>query len=116
MGAGAVRPVVPLLVSAGESAIPTYALLDSGATCCAISEDLALKIGAKFNSVRIKLGTFDSETISDREIASFDVANLDKTFKVKVENALVGNIFASKNELPDRGELKETYIFFFVAF
>ena len=92
---------MPVLVSAGQATVPTYALLDSGATCNAITESLTLQIEAPVETTRVKLATFSEETTTERPIASFKVTDLNRTTEMKIENALVGEIHASKAEFPN---------------
>ena len=54
-----VRPIVPVLIKGDKDEIPVYALLDSGASCSAVSETIAIRVGAKFQTLNIRLGTFN---------------------------------------------------------
>ena len=100
---------MPIIVSAGGASVPTYALLDSGAGCCAISETLALMIGAPVNTIVMKLGTFDSQSVAERPIADFDVTDLNESFTLRVEKALIGNVYSSQFELPPTQTLVHKY-------
>ena len=53
------RPIVPVLIKGNKDEIPMYALLDSGASCSAVSETIAIRVGAKFQTLNIRLGTFN---------------------------------------------------------
>ena len=97
-----VRPTVPVLVTAGGETWPTYALLDTGANCSAITDELALKIKANMKTLNIRLGTFDNNSVSKREVTSFKVSNLSETFSINVNNALVGNLLSTESEKPPR--------------
>ena len=103
------RPIVPVLLKSGLSYVPTYALLDSGATCCAIAEDLAISIKAKFETLTIKLGTFEQETISNRPVASFDVSDLNQSFSISIKKAIVVNKIVAGGERPPTNELVQKY-------
>ena len=102
VGSSTIRPTVPVLVSAGGRKWPTYALLDTGANCSAITDDLCHKIQAPLKTLNIKLGTFDKNDVSQREVASFSVSNLTETFKIDVNNALVGSFLSTQNERPPK--------------
>ena len=73
--------------------VPTYALLDYGATCSALSDDLAEKINVTTKTLRVKLETFDKTSTAERDVASFTVMNLNQDFSIEVKNALIGTIF-----------------------
>ena len=100
---------MPILVSAGGASVPTYALLDSGAGCCAISETLAPMVGASVNTIVMKLGTFDSQSVAERPITDFVVTDLNESFTLRVEKALVGNVYSSQFELPPTQTLVHKY-------
>ena len=100
---------MPVLVSAGQATVPTYALLDSGATCNAITESMTLQIQAPVKTASVKLGTFSDESTRNRTIASFTVTDLNEKINLKIENALVGEIFSAKSEFPDTGQLADRY-------
>ena len=100
---------MPVLVSAGQATVPTYALLDSGASCNAITEQLALQIEAPIQPLTVKLVTFDEESITERPIATFRVTDLSQKFELKIDNALVGSIPASHAEFPDPEKLTERF-------
>ena len=91
-----------MLVSVGDRKWPTYALLDTGANCSAIIEEIAMNIRAPLTSLLIRLGTFNENTLCDREVASFTVSNLTETFSITVNNALVGHFLSTENERPPK--------------
>ena len=110
MGQGtAIRPTVPVLVTAGGETWPTYALLDTGANCSAITDELCVKINAPMKTLNIKLGTFDQNSISKREVASFKVSNLTQSFQINVDNALVGTFLSTESEKPPRAANLKQY-------
>ena len=96
-------------MTAGEDTVPTYCLLDYGATCSAISDDLAMKIKVKTKTLCIKLETFDQSSTSERDVASFTVMNLNQDFSINVKNALVGTIFSGPDELPPKKDVVNRY-------
>ena len=100
MGHGATRPIVPVQVDAGGVPIPTYAMFDSGASLSAINSDLVNKIASPVQKIDIRLGTFDAETVAEREVTSFSISNLQGNLSIQVNNALVGNILSTENEVP----------------
>ena len=87
-------------MSSGDVEWPTYALLDTGANTSAIIKPLVDKINAPINTLKIKLGTFDRNSTQKREVASFEVSNLNKSFKINIKNALVGNLLSTEGESP----------------
>lgn len=80
--------------------MPTYAMLDTGANVAGISRDLCGAINAPTKTIVVKLGTFDKTTTSLREVASFTVSNLNRTFFLHVNNALIGNMLSTEREQP----------------
>ena len=84
------RPVVPVLVTAGKASVPTYALLDSGASCSAISTSLCLQIEAPIENRSMTLSTFNNQDVSERPLAAFHVSDLSETSSYHVTKAIVG--------------------------
>ena len=56
---------MPVLVSAGDEVVPTYAMFDSGASCSAINSELVNKISSPVSKLNIRLGTFGSESVAE---------------------------------------------------
>ena len=100
---------MPLLVRYGGVTVPTYALLDSGATCSAISSDLVTELGANVNEIPLTLRTFNAKSTAPRKVASFSVANLFDTLEIKIENALVSDFLGTDNERPPDNEITTRY-------
>ena len=97
-----------MLVSSGGIQWPTYALLDTGANCSAISKSLVDKLKAPVKTHKIKLGTFDHNSTQRREVASFEVSNLNESISIKINNALVGNLLSTEGETPpSKDDLKK---------
>ena len=94
------RPVVPVLVTAGKASVPTYALLDSGATCSAISTSLCLQIEAPIENRSMTLSTFNNQDVSERPLAAFHVSDLSETVSYNVTKAIVGEVFSVEAEIP----------------
>ena len=92
--------MVPIFVSAGEAIAPTYALFDSGASCSAINSELANRNSSPVIKLNDRLGTFNSESVAEREVTSFMPNNLNEDFNIQVSNALVANILSTENEVP----------------
>ena len=91
---------MPVLVFGKEGMVPTYAMFDSGASCSAISLDLVNRIGVDTKKLNIRLGTFDHETVAEREVASFSISDLHDSIELSVKNALVGTVLSTENETP----------------
>ena len=99
---------MPVLASAGDSIVAVYALFDSGASCSAVSSNLVNKIAAPISSLNIHLGTFDNQSVADREVASFVITDLNETIEINVNNALIGSILSTESESPPRkNQLKD---------
>ena len=97
---GATRPIVPVMVHVNGKRRPTYALVDTGANTSAITNSLCSELNAPRKSISVKLNTFDNSSSAKREITSFRVTNLDNTFELSVENALIGNLLSTEGEKP----------------
>ena len=80
--------------------MPTYALLDSGATCSAIASDLVTEIGARVQQLPLTLRTFDAKSTATRDITSFSVTNLDESLEFKISNALVSERLGTDKDRP----------------
>ena len=92
---------MPVRVKWGDRSTTTYALLDSGATCEAILDEVAYEIDAEIESRPCNLSTFNSKIYNpDTEFAKFTVEPLDGSFSIDVNKALVGNILSAENERP----------------
>ena len=63
-----------------------YAMLDTGANCSAITEDLCNKIGAKISNLDIKLAVFGHESTKSRPVTSVTVQSADKDFSIDIKN------------------------------
>ena len=70
--------MVPILVSAGEAIAPTYALFDSGTLCSATNSELANRNSSPVIKLNNRLGTFNSESVAEREVTSFMPNNLNE--------------------------------------
>ena len=91
---------MPVLVNAGKATVPVYALLDSGASCSAISTSLCLQIEAPTEKRSMTLSTFNNKDVSERPLAAFYVSDLSETFSFHVTKAIVGEIFSVECEIP----------------
>ena len=100
---------MPVLVRVGAITVPAYALLDSGATCSAISSDLAQEIEAKVNQIPLTLRTFGAKSTTYRKVTSFTVHNLFETLTMKVKNALVSDLLGTDRDKPPNNEITERY-------
>ena len=97
---GAIRPIVPILINAGGTTVPVYALIDSGANKSAILSSLVYKIGAEIHEKSCKVSTFGQVKETTCEFTSFFVQPLDKKFSKPVKNAVVGDVLTGENEKP----------------
>ena len=92
------------MIHVGGKLCPTYTLLDTGANTSAITESLCLKLNPPRKSISVKLNTFDNTSNAKRDITSFKVTNLDNTFEINVENALICNLLSTEGEKPPTNE------------
>ena len=97
---GATRPIVPILVRSGGIQRSTYALIDSGANVAAITDKLADELNTTRHLVHVSLNTFDNNDKTERSITSFKVSNLNNTFELNIERALIANTLSTENEIP----------------
>ena len=91
---------MPVLVNAGKATVPAYALLDSGASCSAISTSLCLQIEAPTEKRSMTLSTFNNKDVSEKPLADFYVSDLSETLSFHVTKAIVGEIFSVECEIP----------------
>ena len=89
----------------------TYALIDSGASISAIRLDAADFVGAKVTQKESKLVTFGKNETAQRDFASFEIEPIDKTFCIKIKDALVGDILTTEKEKPPKNEVVGNYPF-----
>ena len=57
------------------------------------------------NSLELNLGTFDEDVkLAKKDVTSFAITDMDKTFEVQIKNALISNMLTTGNEFPIRNE------------
>ena len=83
---------------------PTYAMLDTGANCSAVTEDICETIGAEISNLDIKLAVFGHESTKSRAVTSVSVFSLKQDFHINLKNALVGDYISRESEKPPRAE------------
>ena len=98
-----------MLVSGISDSCPTYALLDSGATCSAIASELVDIIGNDITQIPLTLKTFSSETSGFQKVTSFTIQDLNETMTLKVENALISDSLSSNHDKPPKNEIKRSF-------
>ena len=98
VGHNAMRPIVPVIVNHGLRSGSTYALIDTGANVCAVSEKLVNELNMTTENLTLNLGTFDSTKVVEKPIASFTIENLDRSLKLPVDNALVSALLTTESE------------------
>ena len=84
-------------------------MLDSGATCSAISADLVAELGARVQQLPLTLRTFDAKSTATRDITSFSVTNLDESLEFKISNALVSTKLGTDRDCPPQQEITDRY-------
>ena len=89
-----------MLITYNGNRRPSYALLDTGANTSAITNSLCEELEIPKTFINVNLNTFDQSSNKKRAIASFKVTDLNNTFELNVENALVGELLSTENELP----------------
>ena len=75
-------------------------MIDTGADRDVISERLTKRLDIDVNQTVLRVVTVDHEIVTERPLASFSVESLDGEYSVLVNEALVGNILTSENEVP----------------
>ena len=86
-------------IQANGNSWMTYALIDTGATTCAINRTIAKKLGLKIRNVHCPLETFGSITYGQQDITSFIVTDINATFQLEIINAIVGDIMTTESEI-----------------
>ena len=109
MGKGAIRPIVPVLLKLNGKHVPTYALFDSGANCSALTSKLAKDLNVPHEYMDINLNTFDKSVKSKRAFTSFKVSNLNNTFEMDIERAIIGDLLGTGTEVPPSSEELKGY-------
>ena len=94
------RPIVAAKIHAGNRSLVTYALLDTGATSCAINRKLALDLGLDIREQYKTLYTFDKASHGVKEVTSFIVTDINENIRLEIINALVGDIMTTESEVP----------------
>ena len=76
-------------------------MLDTGATCEAVLDDIAFDLNLDIETRPCNLSTFNAKSYkSGAEFTRFTVEPLDGSFAIDVENSLIGSVISAKNELP----------------
>ena len=87
---------------------PSYALLDTGANCCAVSKNIVNKLNMTIESLKLNLGTFDDEPkLVQKDVTSFNITDLKNTIEIEVRNAIISNMLTTGNKFPIRNETIE---------
>ena len=90
---------MPVIVTNGSRVGSTYALIDTGANVCAVSEKLVEELNLGTEELLLSLGTFDScKKVVNKPITSFMIENLDRTLQLPVDNALVSALLTTESE------------------
>ena len=94
--------MVPVRISNAESnsSCIVYGLLDSGADRDVISEKLVKRLGLPTRNTILKVVTVGNEITSERELADFTIESIDSDYGAEIEDALVGDILTSENDIP----------------
>ena len=79
-------------------------LFDSGCSSAAILSVASESVGIKPISHKCKLSTFDSDQHVVRDFASFEILSLDRSVRVSVQEALVGDSLTVSNDKPPTNE------------
>ena len=83
------RPIVAVIVCKGQLTYSTYALLDSGASCCGITVHDTNKLKIKRGSVDCEVTSWNQVEVGPHDTASFTVRSIDGSLELEVEEALV---------------------------
>ena len=83
----------------GEERIATFALLDGGANRHVVSKEICQKLNIVGNPVNMRITTLDKTVEGEREIADVQIEGTNG-FALKLNNAIFGEIIASKDDRP----------------
>ena len=103
------RPIVAVIICKGSLSYPTYALLDSGASCCGVTRYDTNKLKIKRGSVECEVTSWNKTEEGPHDTASFTVRSLDGTLELDIEEALVSDKLAAKYEVPIRQKYTKNY-------
>ena len=103
------RPIVAVIVCKGQLTYSTYALLDSGASCCGITVHDTNKLKIKRGSVDCEVTSWNQVEVGPHDTASFTVRSIDGSLELEVEEALVSNKLAARYEVPIRQKYTKNY-------
>ena len=97
-----IRPIVAVKVAnpANGRSEAIYALLDSGADRDYLSDRVAEAIGLSTRTRSVNLVTVEESTRRERRMANVELESIDGTYKVEVEDVLVGRFPESTRDIP----------------
>ena len=90
--------IVPVRVVYGDTSLPTYALLDSGATGSAISWKLVERMNMTVRHETMTISTYDYKGTAPRCLVNVCIEPLDGTFSIELRDTLVGNILTTEGD------------------
>ena len=99
---GAIRPIFSCIIKNGECERPVYGMFDSGCTSAVVLSNVSESVHITTKSHLCQLSTFDEDKCEEREFATFEVLSMDRSVKVKVKDALVGDLLTTEKEHPPR--------------
>ena len=94
---------MPLYVCNGEKVVETFALLDGGANRHVVSKDICRKLNLHGKTMNMRITTLDKTVEGEREIADVTVKGTNG-YTLTLNNAIFGDIIASKDDRPPRAE------------
>ena len=77
-------------------------MFDSGCTSAVLLSRVSESVNIITRTHLCQLSTFDEDKCEEREFASFELLSMDRSVKVKVRNALVGDLLTTEKEYPPR--------------
>ena len=95
--------ILPLYITNGERKIKTFALMDGGANRHVVSKDLCKKLKLSGRKTTMTITTLEKMVEGEREVADVVVVGTNG-YSITLNNAIFGEIIASKDDRPPRAE------------
>ena len=95
--------ILPLYVTNGEESVKTFALLDGGANRHVVSKDICRKLNLKGKTMSMRITTLEKTVEGEREVADVLIEGTNG-YNLTLNNAIFGEIIASKDDRPPRAE------------
>jgi hypothetical protein len=97
---GAIRPIVPIMVSANGCSVPTYAMLDSGASGVVVVPSIVRQLGVVPKKEMRTIATLDQRNLWETNLVNFDVSLFETDICIHIKEAMMCNILKTSNDRP----------------